>query len=132
MKKYVPENNRRYTYNLVLIDDFNHFGWTVPLNNETPQTITNFFENILKSSKTKPNLIKTDDGSEVKYNIFTNLLNDNNIKRYSQNIVFSELRLQKDIIVLLKIFLRNFNKAKYSWKSFFHQITAKTSLSKEV
>ena len=60
LKSYGPENNRGDRYVLVIIDDFSNFGWTVPLKNENAQTIIDSFENILISSKRKPNLIESD------------------------------------------------------------------------
>ena len=51
LKDYGPENNRGYRYVLVIIDIFSKFGWTVPHKNKNAMTITNFFENIITSSK---------------------------------------------------------------------------------
>ena len=63
------------------------------------------FENILKSSKRKPNLIETDDGSEFVNKTFTNLLNTIYIKRYSRNTslgaIFAE-KFNRTIRYLLK------------------------------
>ena len=83
LKDYGPGNNRDYGYNLLVIDNFSEIGWTVPLKNKNAQTVTNFFENILIIPKRKPNLIviKTEDGSKFVNNLFTNLLNEINIKR---------------------------------------------------
>ena len=105
LKDYGPENNRGYRYVLVVIDNFSKFGWTVPLKNENAQTIKDSFENILISSKRKPNLIETDRGKEFYNNIFQDFLNKNNIKLYSRNTylgaVFAE-RFNKSIRDLLK------------------------------
>ena len=60
LKDYGPENNRGYRYVLVAIDNFSKFGWTVPIKNKNAQTIKDSFENILISSKRKPNLIESD------------------------------------------------------------------------
>ena len=69
------------------------------------QTIKDSFENILTSSKRKPNLIETDRGKEFYYNIFQEFLNKNNIKLYSRNssygAVFAE-RFNRTIRDLLK------------------------------
>ena len=51
LKYYGPENNRRYRYVLVIIDNFSKLVWTVPLKNKNDQTKKDSFENILKSSK---------------------------------------------------------------------------------
>ena len=53
--------------------------------NKNAQTIKDSFENILISSKRKPNLIETDRGKEFYNNIFQDFLNKNNIKLYSRN-----------------------------------------------
>ena len=105
LKDYGPENNRGYRYVLVIIDNFSKYGWTVPLKNKNAQTIKVFFENILISSKRKPNLIETDRGKEFYNNIFQDFLNKNNIKHYSRNssygAVFAE-RFNRTIRDLLK------------------------------
>ena len=85
LKDYGPENNRGYRYVLVTIDNFSKFGWTIPLKNKNAQIIKDSFENILISSKRKPNLIETDRGKEFYNNIFQDFLNKNNIKLYSRN-----------------------------------------------
>ena len=69
------------------------------------QTIKDSFENILISSKRKPNLIESDRGKEFYNNIFQEFLSKNNIKLYSRNThlgaVFAE-RFNKSIRDLLK------------------------------
>ena len=108
LKDYGPKNNRGYRYVLVTIDNFSKFGWTTPLKNKNAQTIKDSFENILISSKRKPNLIETDRGKEFYNNIcniFQEFLNKNNIKLYSRNssygAVFAE-RFNRTIRDLLK------------------------------
>ena len=105
LKDYGSENNRGYRYVLVTIDNFSKFGWTIPLKNKKALTIKNSFENILISSKRKPNLIESDRGKEFYNNIFQDFLNKNNIKLYSRNslygAVFAE-RLKRTIRDLLK------------------------------
>ena len=70
LKDYGPENNRGYRYVLVIKDNFSKFGWTVPLKNKSAQTIKDSFENIIKFSKRKRNLIETDREKEFYNNIF--------------------------------------------------------------
>ena len=105
LKDYGPENNRGYRYVLVTIDNFSKFGWTIPLKNKNAQTIKDSFENILISSKRKPNLIESDRGKEFYNKIFQDFLNKNNIKLYSRNssygAVFAE-RFNRTIRNLLK------------------------------
>ena len=57
----------------------------MPLKNKNAQTIKNSFDNILISSKRKPNLIETDRGKEFHNNIFQDFPNKNNNKIYSRN-----------------------------------------------
>ena len=105
LKDYGPENNKGYRYILVTIDNFSKYGWTIPLKNENGQTIKDSFENILISSKRKPNLIESDRGKEFYNNIFQDFSNKNNIKLYSRNssygAVFAE-RFNRTIRDLLK------------------------------
>ena len=91
LKDYGPENNRGYRYVLVVINNFSKYGWTVPLKNKNAQTIKDSFENILISSKRKPNLIETDHGREFYNNIFQDFLNKNNINFYSRNSSFGSV-----------------------------------------
>ena len=105
LKDYGPENNRGYRYVLVIIDNFSKYGWTAPLKNKNAQTIKDSFENILISSKRRPNLIESDRGKEFYNNIFQDFLNKKNIKLYSRNssygAVFAE-RFNRTIRDLLK------------------------------
>ena len=105
LKDYGPENNRNYRYVFVIIDNFSKFGWTVPLKNKNAQTIKDSFENILTSSKRRPNLVESDRGKEFYNNIFQDFLNKNNIRLYSRNssngAVFAE-RFNRTIRDLLK------------------------------
>ena len=105
LKDYGPENNRNYRYVLVIIDNFSKYGFTIPLKNKNARTIKDSFENILISSKRKPNLIETDRGNEFYNNIFQDFLNKNNIKIYSRNSSFGSVfaeRFNRTIRDLLK------------------------------
>ena len=97
LKDYGPENNRGYRYVLVTIDNFSKFGWTVPLENKNAQTIKDSFENILISSKRKPNLIESDRGKEFYNNIFQDFLIKNNIKLYSRNSSYGAVFVERFI-----------------------------------
>ena len=105
LEDYGPENNRRYRYVLVIIDNFSKIGWTVPLKNESAQTITNSFKIFSISSEKKPKLIETDRGKEFYNSIFQDFLSENNIKIYPRNgsygAVFAE-RFNRTIRDLLK------------------------------
>ena len=105
MNDYGHKNNRSYRYILVVIDNFSKFGWTIPLNNKYSQSITDAFSQIFKTSRRKPNLLKTDDGKEYVNKNFNEFLNNNIIKRYSRytekGAVFAE-RFNRTIHNLLK------------------------------
>ena len=124
LKDYGPENNRGYRYVLVSIDNFSKYGWTIPLKNKNAQTIKDSFENILISSKRKPNLIESDRGKKFYNNIFQDSLNKNNIKHYSRNTylgaVFAE-RFNKSIRDLLKRLV--FEKGDGNWIDVLPTIT---------
>ena len=138
LKDYGSENNRGYRYVLVVIDNFSKFGWTVPLKNKNAITIKDSFENIMLSSKRKPNLIESDRGKEFYNNIFQDFLNKNNIKLYSRNTslgaVFAE-RFNRTIRDLLKRPV--FEKCDGNWidilptitKQYNNRIHASTKLS---
>ena len=105
LKDYGPENNRGYRFFLVIIDNFSKIGWTVQLKNKNAQTTKDSFENIIKSSKRSPNLLKGDRDRGFYNKIFQDFLNENNIKLYSRNSsyagVFAE-RFNRTIRDLLK------------------------------
>ena len=106
LKYYGPENNRGYRYVLVVIDKFSKFGWTVPLKNKNAQTIKDSFENIIKSSRRSPNLLEGDRDRGF-YNNFFKTSQIKTISNFIQEIVHMVLFLQKDIIELSEIFLKN-------------------------
>ena len=95
LKDYRTNNNRGYRYVLVTIDNFSKYGWTIPLKNKNAQTIKDSFENILISSKRKPNSIETDRGKEFYNNIFQDFLNKNNIKLYSRNSSYGAVFVER-------------------------------------
>ena len=70
---------------MIVIDNISEFVWTFPLKNKNAQTKKDcFFENILISSKRKPNFIETDRGKEFYKKVFQNFLNNNNFEHYSR------------------------------------------------
>ena len=85
MNDYGIKNNKGYRCILVVIDNFSNFGWTILLKNKYPQSITDAFSQIIKTARRKPNLLETDDGKEYVNKIFSDILHNHNIKRYSRN-----------------------------------------------
>ena len=67
------------------MDNFSKFRWKLPLGNKNAQTVKEFFENILISSKRKPILFESDRAKEFCNNVFQDFLNKHNIKIYSRN-----------------------------------------------
>ena len=104
LKDYGPENNKNYRYVLVVIDNFSKFGWTIPLKIKNAQTIKDSFENILITSKRKPNLIESDRDRGFYNNIFQDFLKT--ISNFILETVHMVLFLQKDLIVLSEIYLK--------------------------
>ena len=106
LNAYGPKNIRGYRVILVLIEYFSEFGWTISF--EKTQSVTNSFENILKSSERKPNLTETDAGSELGEKMFFNLLiiNTNNRipRNRSRGAVFAERF--KNLTELLELFFK--------------------------
>ena len=138
LKDYGPENNRNHRYVLVVFDNFSKFGWTIPLKNKKAQTIKNSFENILISSRRKPNLIESDRGKEFYNNIFQDFLIKNNIKLYSRNSSYGAVlaeRFNRTIRDLLKRPV--FEKGDGNWidilptitKQYINRIHSSTKLS---
>ena len=99
LKDYGPENIRGYRYVSVIIDNFSKFGWTVPIKNENAQTIKDPFENIIISSKRKPNLIESDRCKEFHDNIFQDFLKKT-ISNFILEIIHMVPFLQNALIVL--------------------------------
>ena len=62
------------------------YSWVVPLKDKKGVTFVNTFKKILDDSKTKPNKIWVDQGSELYNNSFKKWLKDNDIEMYSTNI----------------------------------------------
>ena len=106
MNDYGPDNNRGYTYVLVVIEKFSNFGWTVPLKKENSQTLKDSFENIFINSKRSLNLVKTDRGNEFLNELLTDFLKKT-ISKVILETLLQELFLQNALIVLLEIFLKD-------------------------
>ena len=107
LNNYGSQNNRSHRYILVVTDNFIKFGWTVPLENKNTLGIINSFEDILKSSKRKPNFTETDDGSDFVNNLFFNLLKTKKLK-VIQDIHHQELFLLNLSIEVLKIYPKKY------------------------
>ena len=54
MIDYKTSNNKGFRYIFVIIDNYSKYLWAIPLKNESSQTITNEFSNILTTSNKKP------------------------------------------------------------------------------
>ena len=105
MNDYGIKDSKGYRYILVVIDKFSKIAWTISLKNKYAQSKTDAFSQIIKASRRKPYLLETDDGKEYVNKIFSEVLNNHDIKRYSRNTtqgaVFAE-RFNRTIRNLLK------------------------------
>ena len=105
LEGYGVENNRGFTYVLVIIDNFSKFGWTILLKNKNAQTIRNSFEKKLIGLKRKPNLIESDRGKTLYNNIFQDFLKktiSNVIQETVQVMLFFAERFNRTSRDLLK------------------------------
>ena len=79
----ISKYNKGIRYFLCAIYLFSKYAWVLSLKDKKGVSIANTFQSILDSSKTKPNKIWVDQGSEF-YNFhFKKWLKDNNIEMYS-------------------------------------------------
>ena len=78
----ISKYNKGIRYLLCAIGLFIKYAWIVPLKDKKGVSIVNAFQNILDSSKRKPNKIRVDQGSEFYYNFLKIFLNENNIEMY--------------------------------------------------
>ena len=108
-----------------MIDKFSISGCTVPLKNKNAIIrITNSFEYILLSSKTKPKLIGTDRGKEFYYRIFQKLSNNNSNKHYSRNSSIAGVFAERFIRTIRNFIKRRvFLKGDETWVDILPEIT---------
>ena len=94
------------------------------LKNKNALTIRDSFENILISSKRKPNLIETDRGEEFYNNIFQDFLNKNNIKLYSRNSSYGAVFAERYNLTIRNLLKRPvFEKNDGKWIDILQVIT---------
>ena len=79
----ISKYNKGIKYLLCVIAFFSKYAWVVPLKDKKSASITNAFQNILNSSKRKPNKLWVDQGSEIYKGYFKKILKDNDISMYS-------------------------------------------------
>ena len=123
LKDYDPENDRGNRYVLVIINIFSKFGWTVPIK-KNAQTIKDSFENNIKSSERKPNLIESDRGKEFYNDFFQELPNKNNIILYSKNCSYGAVFAERfDLTIRNLLKRRVFEKGDRNWIDVLPTIT---------
>ena len=66
----ISKYNKGIRYLLCIIDLFSKYAWVVPLKDKKGVSTVNAFQNILDSSKRKPNKIWVDQGNEFYNNVF--------------------------------------------------------------
>ena len=77
--------NKGFRFLLCVIDIFSKYAWVIPLKDKKGISIVNAFQELLLSSKRKPNKIWVDKGSEFYNNSFKKWLQDNDTVMYSTN-----------------------------------------------
>ena len=75
--KNVSTMNRNYKWLFVCVDVFSRFGYVIPMKDKTTSNIITAFKKIL--SKSKPNKVMCDNGSEFISSTFVKLCSENNI-----------------------------------------------------
>ena len=75
--------NKGYKYILTVIDTFSKFAYAQPVKNKTALMVTEAMKKILEISKTPPNLIQSDKGSEFFNKEFQQLIDKYEIKHYA-------------------------------------------------
>ena len=124
LKGFGPENNRGYSYVLVIIDNFSKLGFTVPIKSKNAQTIKGSFKNIFINSRRSLNLFEIDRGKEFYNKIFQNFLNNNNIKHCSRNNSLGAVFVEKFNLVIRNLLKRPvFEKGGGSWIVVLQTIT---------
>ena len=79
----ISKYNKGIRYLFCAIDRFSKYEMIVPLRDKKGVTIANAFQNILDSSRRKPNEISVDQGSEFYNKCFEKWLEDKDTKVYS-------------------------------------------------
>ena len=72
------EDNQNYKYFLLITDILSHYVWTIPLKTLKGKEILGALKKIF--SDVKPNIVRTDKGSEFTNKMVENLLKSNDIK----------------------------------------------------
>ena len=79
MVKYKKENED-YSYFVVFIDIFTRYLYTAPLKTLTGQEMSEIFDRLIKENNERPQILRSDQGSEYKNRTFNRLLHQNKIK----------------------------------------------------
>ena len=66
----------------MVIDVFSKYGWIKPLKDKKTESVSEAFNEIFKKSKRKPQMLRTDKGSEFVSKHFKEFLNKTGIKLY--------------------------------------------------
>ena len=79
----ISKFNKGIRFLLCVSDIFNKYTWVVRLKDKKGITITNVFQKTLEKSRSKPNKLWVDKGSEFYNRSIKLLLQDNDIEMYS-------------------------------------------------
>ena len=76
------EANNGYSYLLCIIDVFTKMAWVYPMKRVDCKTSIECLKDVFKKCGKPPEKIQTDKGSEFKCNLFSDLMQENNIEHY--------------------------------------------------
>ena len=79
----ISKFNKGFGFLLCAIDIYSKYAWVVPLKDKKGITNTNYFQKILDESKSKPNKIWIDKGSDVYNRSMKSWVQNNDIEIYS-------------------------------------------------
>ena len=101
----LSRKNKGIKYLLCAIDLYSKYAFVIQLKDKKGISILNAFNKIIKQSKTKPNKIWVDQGSEFYNRVFKKWLSDNDI------IIYSTFNQGKSVVV--EIFIRTLKNKLY-------------------
>ncbi|XP_046605002.1 uncharacterized protein LOC124297735 [Neodiprion virginianus] len=76
----MKSRNNGFRYLLVVIDVLSKYAWVVPLKRKTAATVAEGFEQVLRTTPRRPDLLQTDKGKEFVASAFQKILRDNEIR----------------------------------------------------
>lgn len=121
----LEKKNKNYRYILTCVDSFSRYIWLRPLKSKEADEIADAMQSIIDEAGISPNRILSDNGLELKNQVFNEMCENNQIKHiytdtYSPNQNLAE-RYNKTVRKLMRAhFLKNRN---FNWISHLYEIS---------